>query len=142
MKIHVLGIAILSAGLMGIAIAEPVGVDLLQVYSSPTSSSGGAGGSSTGSAFGQVFEKHEFSSTNSRDAVTIANGSDSSIQVVIYVDRGDSQTTTGISVQNCGEVTHVAAGSTAVCSTSGGNTPILITSDNGAKSASGSYQIK
>ncbi len=81
----------------------------------------------------------EWSSASSDDKIKIDNSSGANLSIQITVNGSD--TSPGITVQNCGDTTTIQAGSTAICVTSDSDNPVTFASDNQSISASGTYQI-
>jgi len=77
-------------------------------------------------------------SKTSNDTVTINNSAGVQLQVTIVVDKPGS----GINLKNCGNTSHVDAGSTAVCLSQDPNNQINFTADSSAQPATGHYQMK
>lgn len=87
------------------------------------------------------FQEAHWLSKNSSDPFTIQSGTD--IEIVIQINvEGTSPTAAGVDVKNCGNTTHINAGSSTICTTSDPKSPVTLTSDSGNVSASGTYQIK
>ena len=87
------------------------------------------------------FPSSPWVSTGPDDNVSVQNGAGISIVVLINVDRANANSP-GATIKNCGTTTHIAAGSSSICTTNDANNPITISSDTSGKRASGSYQIK
>lgn len=90
------------------------------------------------------FGPHAFVSSNASQVITIqdANSDLQTYDVEIYVDfqgmTGGStppyiRTATGVNVKNCGSVTHINAGSSALCQISSKNPVITFSSDSNDK---------
>ena len=86
----------------------------------------------------QSFPLTKWMSKNPSDLVTIQNGAGLPIIILISVDKNSSS----ITVKNCGTVTKIEAGSSAVCTTNDASNPVTINSDNPNTPAVGDYQIK
>lgn len=86
----------------------------------------------------QDFSPTSWSSKSTDDTVTIQNGNAVPIIVEITVNGGGA----GINLQNCGNTSHVNAGSSAICSNSDSTSPINFSSDTTDKKTSGTYLIK
>jgi hypothetical protein len=86
------------------------------------------------------FPQANWVSKNSSDSFTIQNGAGTPIVIQINVG-GSAPNAAGVNVKNCGETTHINAGSSTICSTNDANNPVTLTSD-GNNSAYGTYQIK
>lgn len=87
-----------------------------------------------------------WSSTHSKDVVNIQGGSGFGTYylVQIYVNNmynGSTNHLAGINIKNCGNVSHVSPGSTAVCTLSYTNPTISFSSDDDHAPAYGLYQI-
>jgi len=97
------------------------------------------------SLYAQTVEKPVLPSINwtsrdSRDEVTINNGTGKPMTVQITVIQNADNDAPGIDITNCGNTTHIDAGSTAICISDGSN-PITFESDSAALT-NGTYQIK
>lgn len=86
------------------------------------------------------FPQMNWTSKGSNDPFTIQNGSGTPITIAINVNGGPTNTP-GVNIKNCGNTTHINAGSSAICSTNDANNPVTLTSDS-TMPASGTYQIK
>lgn len=84
------------------------------------------------------FPLTKWISKNPTDFVTIQNGAGLPIIVLISVNKNSSSVT----VANCGTVTKIEAGSSAVCTTNESTKPITMNSDSPSMPAIGDYQIK
>lgn len=84
-----------------------------------------------------MTEPQKWISKSSNDTVTISNSTGLQVQVTIVVDKPGS----GINLKNCGNTSHVDAGSTVVCLSQDPNNQINFTSDSGSP-ATGTYQMK
>src|SRR5262245_39543111 len=84
-----------------------------------------------------------WTSKDSTEEVTINNGSGSLLTITINVDKNINELNpAGINIINCGNTTHVDAGSTAICTTSDSTNPVIFSSDNPTKGTSGTYTVK
>lgn len=81
-------------------------------------------------------------SKDTTDVVTINNGTGSPINVTITVMSDTAKKLSGINIVNCGQTTHVDAGSSAICGSSDSNNPVKFNSDSPTDPASGTYEIK
>ncbi len=88
-----------------------------------------------------TFPPVDFSSQNSNDPVVIANGSGVPLLIVITLP-GSGQSFPGVNILNCGNTTHLSAGSTAICSNNDSNNPVTLTAESDNKPVKGTYQIK
>lgn len=88
-----------------------------------------------------AFPPTSWLSQGSTDSISIQNGSNVPILIVINV-AGSEDSTPGVNLKNCGTITHINAGSSAVCASTDASNPVTMTSDTGSKTASGTYQIK
>ena len=86
------------------------------------------------------FPQANWLSKNSNDPFTIQNGAGTPIVIEINVG-GSGPIAAGVNVKNCGETTHINAGSSTICSTNDATNPVTLTSD-GTNPAAGTYQIK
>lgn len=85
-----------------------------------------------------TFPQTTWQSKDANDVVTIQNGAGLNIVILITVNKG----TSSVNVKNCGTVTKIEAGSSAVCTTNDDSNPVALSSDNAAQPAGGTYQIK
>lgn len=84
-----------------------------------------------------------WTSKNTTDEVTINNGNGNKLSITINVDKNLNDTNTaGVSVKNCGNTTHIDAGSSAICTSSDASSPVSFSSDSPTSQASGTYTIK
>lgn len=82
-------------------------------------------------------------SKNSADTVTINNGNGNKLTITINVDKNPSITNPpGLNVNNCGNTTHIDAGSSSICTTSDANNPVSFRSDSPTYKVTGTYIIK
>ena len=84
------------------------------------------------------FPLTKWLSKNPTDSVTIQNGAGLPIIILVSVDKNSSS----VSIKNCGTVTKIEAGSSAVCTTNDATNPVTINSDSPNTPAIGEYQIK
>lgn len=96
----------------------------------------------SGSSDKNIFPTVHWVSKNSSDAVTIQNSNGVSLLIVINVDGVGSTGVPGVNIANCGNTTHINAGSSAICETNDANHPVTLNSDNSTIAATGNYQIK
>lgn len=76
----------------------------------------------------------------SDDFVTIENGNGATLNIVINVDNNTLPNTPGVTIKNCGDTTHIDAGSSAVCVTSDPDYPVSFSADTN-NPVTGNYQI-
>jgi hypothetical protein len=91
------------------------------------------------------FDSTFWSSTKAGDDVRIEGPTDSDSQYAFVVQispERDDPYLTGINVQNCGNITHIDAGSSAICMLTYKNHVIIFSSDKDNMSAHGLYQIE
>lgn len=82
-------------------------------------------------------------SKNSTDEVTINNGNGNKLTITINVDKNANATNpAGVNIKNCGDTTHIDAGSSAVCTTSDSGNPVTFSSDSPTVKVTGNYIIK
>ena len=81
-----------------------------------------------------------WASNGGSDKVTIENGNSANLNIVINVNDDASSDPAGINVINCGDTSHIDAGSSAVCMTSDSKNPVIFNSDK-EYPATGTYQI-
>lgn len=82
-------------------------------------------------------------SKNSSDEITINNGNSNKLTITINVDKNiNVPDSVGINVKNCGNTTHIAGGSSGVCTTNDPANPVSFSSDSPSIEASGTYAIK
>jgi len=82
-------------------------------------------------------------SKNSTDEVTINNGNANKLTITINADKSsNTANTAGVNIKNCGNTTHIDAGSSAVCTTNDASNPVSFSSDSQIYKASGTYVIK
>jgi hypothetical protein len=86
----------------------------------------------------QFFSITNWLSANTNDVITIENGAGLLVIILITVDKNSS----GVAVKNCGTVTKINAGSSALCASSDPANPISLSSDSPSTPAKGTYQIK
>jgi hypothetical protein len=89
-----------------------------------------------------LFPVVNWVSKDQNDTVTIQNASNSVILVVITVNKASSPNPAGVDVNHCGNVTHIDAGGSAVCTSNNSTYPVSFKSDSATTAASGTYQIK
>jgi hypothetical protein len=84
-----------------------------------------------------------WTSKNSTDEVTINNGNGNRLTITINVDKNLNITSpTGVNVKNCGNTSHIDAGSTAICTTIDASNPVSFSSDSPTNKVSGTYILK
>lgn len=88
-----------------------------------------------------VFPPKDWTSTSVNDAVTISNGSGMRMMAVITVN-GSGKDAPGATLTNCGDITKIVAGGTAICGINDPRNPLTITTDNVNKPVSGTYQLR
>jgi hypothetical protein len=86
------------------------------------------------------FPQANWVSKNSSDQFSIQNGAGTPIVIEINVG-GSGPNASGVNIKNCGETTHINAGSSTICSTNDSKNPVTLSSD-GNNAAYGTYQIK
>lgn len=79
-------------------------------------------------------------SKDSNDPVTIANGTGLALTIQIMVNASPNKVG-GIDVKNCGDTSHVDAGSSAICSTNDASNPVSFASESATEPASGTYTV-
>lgn len=89
-----------------------------------------------------VFPQKNWSSSGSNDQVVISNGSGMRMMVVITVDGNPGLDAPGAALTNCGDITKIPAGGTAICGINDPRNPLTITTDNVNKRVSGTYQLR
>jgi hypothetical protein len=92
----------------------------------------------------------KWTSKNSSDVVTINNGSGNLLTITITVNKpaiaqtspnSPSITFPGVNLTNCGNTTHIDAGSSGVCTTKDPSNPVSFNSDSPTYMATGTYSI-
>lgn len=73
------------------------------------------------------------------EPVKIENGNGTNLTIQITVSG--TENSPGIILQNCGKTTNIKAGSSAICTTSDANNPVMFASDSALEPAMGTYQI-
>lgn len=82
-------------------------------------------------------------SKNSSEEITINNGTGNKLIITINVQKITTGTkTTGVNIKNCGNTTHIDAGSSGICSTNDPVNPVSFSSDSATDPATGTYNIK
>jgi hypothetical protein len=84
------------------------------------------------------FPAMAWQSKSSSEPVTIQNGAGLPIVILINLNKDSGSA----NIKNCGTVTKIEAGNSAICTTNDDSNPVTITSDSSTHSASGIYQIK
>lgn len=94
------------------------------------------------------FSPQSWTSENSSDVVTIQSsvGDTYFYAVQIYVSKTilgvPSTPSTGVNVKNCGNVTHINPGSSAICQISNNNPTVTFSSDKADQAATGVFQVE
>jgi hypothetical protein len=84
------------------------------------------------------FPLTKWVSKNANDPITIQNGAGLPIVVLINLNKDSSS----VAIKNCGTVSKIDPGSSAVCTTTDAINPVTITSESASLAAEGDYQIK
>lgn len=90
------------------------------------------------------FEPTSWRSSNSSDIIKIQDGGgiNYTYHVQIKVDANNNYGNTGITLKNCGSITHVDLSGIVLCELSSANPEISFSSDKANASSSGSVQIE
>jgi hypothetical protein len=90
------------------------------------------------------FSPFNWQSANTQEVISIVGDFNASVQIAVNNISYIGSKPTGINIKNCGNVTHVNAGSSVICAVWQGNPPISFSSDSDDSNtmATGVYQVE